>query len=330
MNILITGGTGFIGGKLIERLIKENKFNITLLTRPSTKESKYSHLKNFVNIKIVNIENYSEIKNVFNQNFDCVYHIAAIRGSGYGTKEEYIKSNVNYTKFLAEETLKQNGKFIFCSSVGVFGTIPKELPPTEATERVGDNYYHLSKIIAEDELQKMREDGLNLIIIRPTITYGIGDFGFPFSLIKMVDKGIFFRCRNTKIHLVDVNYLAEAFIKAATLDLKNGSAYNVVDKNPVEICDLINFISQKLKGRNCPKIKTLPKIVFRIGKKFSDLLRNEAWKTRFELISKNWFYDSRTAENNLKIIPKETIPNFEYVINWYKRLEGWKVGKLKC
>lgn len=146
----------------------------------------------------------------------------------------------------------------------------------------------------------------------------------------MVDKGIFFRCRNTKIHLVDVNYLAEAFIKAATLDLKNGSAYNVVDKNPVEICDLINFISQKLKGRNCPKIKTLPKIVFRIGKKFSDLLRNEAWKTRFELISKNWFYDSRTAENNLKIIPKETIPNFEYVINWYKRLEGWKVGKLKC
>ena len=137
----------------------------------------------------------------------------------------------SYTTFLAEETLKQNGKFIYCSSVGVFGTIPKELPPTEATERVGDNYYHLSKILAEEQLQKMTKDGLNLIIIRPTITYGIGDFGFPFSLIKMVDKGIFFRCRNTKIHLVDVNYLAEAFIKATTLDLKNGSAYNIVDKN---------------------------------------------------------------------------------------------------
>ena len=163
----------------------------------------------------------------------------------------------------------------------------------------------------------MTKDGLNLIIIRPTITYGIGDFGFPFSLIKMVDKGIFFRCRNTKIHLVDVNYLAEAFIKATTLDLKNGSAYNVVDKNPVEICDLINFISQKLKGKNYPKIKTLPQVAFKIGKKFSQLLKNEVWKTRFELISEDWYYDSKTAENDLQITPKETIPNFEYVINWY-------------
>lgn len=322
MNILITGGTGFIGGKLIERLIKKNKFNITLLTRPSTKESKYSHLKDFVNIKIVNIENYSEIKNVFNQNFDWVFHIAAIRGAGQGAKEDYIKSNVNYTKFLAEETLKQNGKFIFCSSVGVFGTIPKELPPTEQTERLGDNYYHLSKIIAEDELQKMRKYGLNLIIIRPTITYGTNDFGFPFSLIKMVDKGTFSRCRNTKIHLVDVNYLAEVFIKAATLDLKNGSAYNVVDKNPIEIYNLINFISQKLKGKNYPKIKILPKAFFRIGEKISDLLKNKMWKTRFELISEDWYYDSTITEQELHISPKETIPNFEYVINWYKGLKG--------
>jgi len=321
MNILITGGTGFIGGKLIERLIKENKFNITLLTRPSTKESKYSHLKNFVNIKIVNIENYSEIKNVFNQNFDCVYHIAGIRGAGYGTREGYIKSNVNYTKFLAEETLKQNGKFIFCSSVGVFGTTPKELPPTEHTERVGDNYYHLSKIIAEDELQKMTKDGLNLIIIRPTITYGIGDYGFPYLLIKLVDKGLFFVCKKTKIHLVDVNYLADAFIKAANLNIKSGSTYNVVDKSPVEIYDLINFISQKLKGKNYPKIKTLPKAFFRIGERISDLLKNKMWKARFELISKNWYYDSKTAENDLQITSKETIPNFEYVINWYKSLK---------
>lgn len=319
MNILVTGGTGFIGGKLIQKLIEEKEHKITLLTRHSTDEKKYNHLKNQgIAIEKINIANQAEIRDVFERCiFDWVFHIAAIRGAGYGTKEDYIKSNVNYTKFLAEETLKQNGKFIYCSSVGVFGTIPKELPPTEATERVGDNYYHLSKILAEEQLQKMTKDGLNLIIIRPTITYGIGDFGFPFSLIKMVDKGIFFRCRNTKIHLVDVNYLAEAFIKATTLDLKNGSVYNVVDKNPVEICDLINFISQKLKGKNYPKIKTLPQVAFKIGKKFSQLLKNEVWKTRFELISEDWYYDSKTAENDLQITPKETIPNFEYVINWY-------------
>ena len=208
MNILITGGTGFIGGKLIQKLLENREHKVTLLTRYSTDEIKYTYLKNQdVEIRKVNIANQSEIKTVFMSSFDWVFHIAAIRGGGHGTKEDYIKSNVNYTKFLAEEILKQSGKFIFCSSVGVFGTIPQELPPTEQTERVGDNYYHLSKILAERELQKMVKNGLNLIIIRPTITYGIDDYGFPFSLIKMVDKGIFFRCRNTKIHLLDVNYL---------------------------------------------------------------------------------------------------------------------------
>jgi nucleoside-diphosphate-sugar epimerase len=204
--------------------------------------------------------------------------------------------------------------------VGVFGAIPKQLPPSEATERQRDNFYHATKILAEKKLHALKQHGLRFVIIRPSITYGTNDFGFPYSLIQMVDRGIFLNCTaSVKINMIDVRTLAQAFISAATTSLKNGSAYNLCDKSPVELKDLVNFISQELFHSNYPKIKTLPLFAFRTGEfMFDKILKNDLWKARFQLISRSWYYDPNPAMKALAIIPKETIPNFKYVIDWYK------------
>ena len=119
--------------------------------------------------------------------------------------------------------------------------------------------------------------------------------------------------------MVDIRTLVQAFINAATRSVKSGSAFNLCDRSPVDLKDLVNFISQQLFDSNYPKIKTRPTFAFRVGEFWFDkILKNDLWKARFQLISRNWYYDSYPAMKALAISPKETIPNFKYVIDWYK------------
>ena len=317
--ILLSGGLGFIGRNVLSELVKK-EIKVHLLVRPEKQIPPYAKtdLIRPIYTDLEQIRNFEgEIRK---RRFDTIFHIGAIRGGGVAGREAYKKVNVKATIHLAKIALEKKVKFIYCSSVGVFGAIPKQLPPTEATERQCDNYYHTTKILAEKKLHMLKEEGLNYVIIRPSITYGKDDFGFPYALINMINKGLFINCAaSVKINMVDIRTLVQAFINAAANSMKNGSAYNVCDKSPVDLKDLVNFISQHLFHSNYPKIKTLPTLIFRAGEFVVDnILKNELWTARFQLISRSWYYDPHPAMQALTITPKETIPNFKYVIDWYK------------
>jgi nucleoside-diphosphate-sugar epimerase len=317
--ILLTGGLGFIGRNVLSELVKK-KIKVHLLVRPEKHIPKHAKtdLIRPIYADLGQLNNFEG--KIRRHHFDTIFHIGAIRGGGEGSREAYKKINVEATAHLAKIALEKKAKFIFCSSVGVFGAIPKQLPPTEATERQRDNFYHTTKILAEETLHHLKEEGLNYVIIRPSITYGTEDFGFPYSLINMINKGIFINCAATvKINMVDIRTLAQAFINAATTSLKNGSAYNLCDRSPVDLKDLVNFISQQLFHSNYSKRKTLPTFAFRAGEfVFDKIIKNELWKARFQLVSRSWYYDPYPAMKALNIIPKETIPNYKYVIEWYR------------
>ena len=318
--ILLTGGLGFIGRNVLSELLSRN-IRVHLLIRSNKQVPEYAKTE-LISPIFVDLEHLKSFEEQIEQrHFDTMFHIGAIRGGGRRvSRETYRRVNVEATERLAYIALKKSAKFIYCSSVGVFGAIPKQLPPTETTKRQGDNYYHYTKILAEEKLHALKPEGLQFVIIRPSITYGSDDYGFPYSLINMVNKGIFFNCTTpVKINMVDVQTLTQAFINAATYSVKNGSAYNLCDKTPVELKDLVNFIAQQLFQTNYSKMKTIPTSVFRLGEfVFDKILKNELWKTRFQLISKSWYYDPQPAAKELAITPKETIPNFKYVIDWYK------------
>ena len=318
--ILLTGGLGFIGRNLLSELVKK-EIKVHLLVRPQKEIPRYakSGLIHPIQTDLEQINNFKD--KISRRHFDTIFHIGALRGGVAASREAYKKINVQATAHLAKIALKKNAKFIYCSSVGVFGAIPKQLPPTEATVRQQDNYYHTTKILAEKSLHNLKEEGLNYVIIRPSITYGTDDFGFPYALINMINKGIFINCAaSVKINMVDIRTLAPAFINAATTSVKNGSAYNLCDRSPVDLKDLVNFISQHLFHSDYPKIKTFPTFAFRAGEfVFDKILKNELWKARFQLISRSWHYDPHPAMKALAIVPKETIPNFKYVIDWYKK-----------
>ena len=321
MSVLITGGTGFIGGKLLERLVETTAGEIVLLVRPGTARSRYARFEDAgVKIEMVAMHERDAIKRLFDsRRFDVVYHIAAVRGGRPFSRQVYFSSNVMATEHIAREVANQGGRLVYCSSVGVFGAIPQRLPADESTPRQGDSYYHYTKIVAEERLRAMVADGLDVVIVRPTVTYGTGDYGFPYLLIKLIDSGMFVHCsRDVEIHIGDVQVLAEAFMRAAEVDVPSGSAYIVTDRRPVPLRALVDSISQQLRGKSYPRWKKLPDMAFDLAAFTSDkLMKSDRWRIRFQLISRSWYYDVGLTQRDLGLDLADTLERFSYVVDWY-------------
>jgi dihydroflavonol-4-reductase len=323
MNILITGITGFIGGHLGQRLLADQQHTLVAIVRPQTQHERYARFVNDAHIFETEFTDETSIQRIFAQHrFDCVFHLAAIRGGGVASKETFDRANIAAPVFLASAALKHDAKFIFCSSVGVFGTIPAQLPPNEHTPQIGDTYYHATKIEAEKRLLALQNQGLQLTILRPIITYGIGDCGFPFLLIKLVDQGFLpLPSQDIQVHLVDVRTLVEAFLRAAQTPEAVGKIYTITDKTPVSLKALVNQIAMHLHGKPYPPWKIFPTHLYRFAEfGFERILKSDAWMTRIKLMSRDWYYDGTLAAKELDIHLPETIPNFEYVVEWYKKL----------
>ena len=194
MKIGITGATGFIGSNLLDKLSKSKRDKITILTQKEPNRAiqklkkTMSNSKAKISIKKVKLSNKENIEKEFRESgFDLIYHVAGLRGISVKKLTEYIEANTSPTKILSELCLKYNVNLVYISSVGVHGTIPHKLPCTEDSPFVPDCNYHYSKILAEKQIFAKLNDGLNAIILRPTITYGSFDYGFLYKIIKLVD-----------------------------------------------------------------------------------------------------------------------------------------------
>ena len=323
--ILLTGATGFIGGHVLNSLLHETKSEITVIIRPNTK-SRLNDASEKLTVVEIDLTDIYRLKKYLSQNvFDVIIHIGAIRGGRRFSRKDYFSANVKSTEQFVLAAKENNSKLIFCSSVGVFGAIPVELPANNSTQRQDDNYYHYTKIEAEKIIQQQVLYGLNAVIIRPAISYGVGDFGFPFTLTKLVEKKMLFLPKDVvRIHLTNVDSLVDAFIKAIDKDVKSGAAFNIADTEPVEIGKLANFISNEFVGKDYSTSRLISKKYFEIGESVAKFFKNELWVARFQLISKSWYFDTEDSYKILKIKKHHTIPNFKIVTDWYKEINKKK------
>lgn len=323
--VLLTGITGFIGRNLAERL-ERNGCAITALIRPGTASSRLRQFADrpAVTISEVDLTDTRALAiHLTKGHWDVIFHIAAVRGGRRVSSQEYFRVNVGTTEEIGRYARDHSTRLIFCSSVGVYGAVPSTLPAWIGTALRDDNYYHYTKIEAERRLQGLVQEGLDCVMLRPAITYGAGDYGFPYTLVRLVDTGMLvLPARPVEIHLADVDMLCQAFWAAALKSLPSGSVYNVADRHPVQLKALADFIHLRLRGTTYPGWKRLPLVAFRVGEWITTLVRNELWKARFELISRSWFYEVGALKTELGVEQPNTIPAFEKVISWYRSLRS--------
>lgn len=152
MKYLITGGSGFIGSNLVDKLMENNPEKITVIDNLRTGKSEFinQHLgkKNFefINKDIKKVESFP------NESFDWVFHLAAnadIRGGIKNTRvdlEENVIGTHSVLEFMRKQDLK---KLIFASSSALYGET-EIIPTPEALPDIKPiSFYGASKIAAE-------------------------------------------------------------------------------------------------------------------------------------------------------------------------------------
>jgi nucleoside-diphosphate-sugar epimerase len=240
--------------------------------------------------------------------FQQVIHLAAIRGGGNASSADFREVNVKGTERLLEEAYRQRvHKFIFCSSVGVHGTIPEAVPAEIESPLCGDNHYHQSKIAAEDAIQAYIRKGLNAFIVRPTITYGPGDDGFPQTLIHLVRRHLLLLPKSDhRVHLVDVERVAEVFFNLVVNDEFAQRIFVAGDIEPIALRDLVDWIHWHRYRRSYPTYFRLPDWVFKLAFYLFQKIRNEKWAARIALLSNDWHYECADTYRVLGIQPIST------------------------
>ena len=134
---LVTGGCGFIGSHMVDRLLKEGHTVRVIDNWTTGRTENLEHQKNNPNLKIYHedIRNKEEIEPIF-QNVDYVFHFAALADIVPSIQKpwEYYSSNVLGT-YNVVECSKQAGikKLVYAASSSCYG-IPDEYPTKENAE----------------------------------------------------------------------------------------------------------------------------------------------------------------------------------------------------
>lgn len=217
--VAITGGTGFTGGALIKRLLADGYRVRALARTPSAIESLYN-----LELIVGELGNREALAKLV-QDVDTVFHIAAMYRSE-GDYEEFLAVNYEGTRSLLEASREAGvRRFIYCSTIGVHGTVIKT-PANENAPYNPRDYYQETKLMAEKYCLGMHDQGIEVVVIRPCGIYGPGDTRM-LKMFRMIDKGMFFFVGRSQanFHPVYIDDLVQGFVLAMTVDRAAGEAF---------------------------------------------------------------------------------------------------------
>ena len=178
--IFITGGAGFIGSAIVERLISENEVVVYDTLQRNTLDK--TQFKNHPNLKVIQGNVLDEqMLNKGMKNCDIVIHMAAILGVPIVIRDpvKTLKTNIVGTLNVLETAMKLNGleRLINFSTSEVYGTYSYKLGEGETTSigAVGEARwtYSLSKLAGDHMgLSYHNQFGLPVASVRPFNIYG--------------------------------------------------------------------------------------------------------------------------------------------------------------
>lgn len=274
-NVLVTGGSGFVGSWLVKSLV-EKKANVIALIRDYVPGSSLIYMGIHPKLRAAvngNIINYDDVHRIFNEyEIDTCFHLAAQTIVGVANRSPLptFETNIKGTWNILEVALRSKTleRIVMASTDKVYGE-PIKLPITEDHPLSAIYPYDASKACTEILARTYSETyGLPIGITRCCNIYGGGDLNFsriiPDTIRSIVfNKNPIIRSDGTPVR--DFIYITDAvaayLILAEKLDEKGvkGNAFNFGSNSPIKILDLVNKIieisGKKLKPRILSKGK---------------------------------------------------------------------------
>lgn len=287
----ITGGAGFIGSTLTEKLLNEGN-NVIVIDNfcdyynPKLKENNISNFVNNENYKLYrgDIRNRSDIKKIFDENnIDVIIHLAAMAGVRPSIENPLLYQEVNgigTQNVLEEAKLHNINNLVMASSSSVYGNC-KEAPfhedmivdyaisPYAATKKANEVMAHVYH-----KLNKM-----NIIMLRFFTVYGPKqrpDLAInKFTRLMLNGEEIpMYGDGSTSRDYTFVGDIVDGICRACNYVLNNENVYEIINlgsNNPISLKQMINTISKVLNIE--PKINQLPMQPGDVDRTYADITK---------------------------------------------------------
>jgi nucleoside-diphosphate-sugar epimerase len=264
MKILVTGGTGFLGSRLISQLVKDGH-KVFALTRSSSSHEKLRALGATSTEGDLDNGGALSLPTV-----DAVVHAAALFRFA-GSRAPYFRTNVEGTTALLKAAEKAGATtFIYISAGGIImddkGSPIHNADESAQTFPNSFSAYLASKARGEAAVRAANKPGFRTIALRPSAIWGPGDM-FSRELPKAIDSGQF-ALINRGDYLYATSHV-DNVIEAVQCALERGAgghAYFINDKERQTFRDFIAMIAST-KNLTVDKLRSMPYgLAFTIGR----------------------------------------------------------------
>ena len=313
---LITGGCGFLGQHLVNDLVNEfSDLKIKILDlKPNPKQ--FFDFSDNPNVEVSlqkDICDYGSIKNEF-KGVDVVIHLVGIVSFSLKDKKLMERVNVGGTKNMLKIAIENKTKlFLHISSVAALGYANDKYRPIDETfkfdwdiARTRKKAYMLTKYLADQEVEKAREERLRTVILYPGAMFGPGDIYNSSRMIRAIKEGKIPFNMPGGYNVIDVRDVSAGIVAILKKRICDGnyllSGYNLTIK------DVNNIIAKEL-GVKPPKmtlLRILDSIMFNLVLVIESKVSRELEVAADNIDSafKFRYYDNLKAKCELEWSPK--------------------------
>lgn len=255
MNLLVTGGAGFIGSNLVDALAAQTGHTI-IVADDFSSGSRANLARHAANPRVqiieLDIRDRAGVRRLM-AGVDRVYHLA-VQCLRVSLRDPYLVHEVNATGTLNLLTAALEAGvsgFVYCSSSEVYGTA-RTVPMTEDHPLVPTTPYGASKLAGEVYARSFcLTYGLPVTIVRPFNTYGPrehfeGPYGevIPKFVVRALNDAplVIFGDGTQTRDFTDVSDTVRGLIAAGDSDALRGGVVNIARGQEVSICDLAQLV----------------------------------------------------------------------------------------
>ena len=328
MKILITGASGFIGSFIVEEALRRGWETWAAVRRSSSRQFLQDERIHFIELNLSNEQQLTE--QLRGHEFDYVVHAAGV--TKCIDQADFRRINTEGTQHLVRALIALAmplRRFVFVSSLSVFGAIREQQPYEEIRETdtpQPNTAYGRSKLEAEQWLE-----GVNIpyVILRPTGVYGPRERDY-FLMAKSIKQHSDFAVgyKRQDITFVYVDDVVQAVFLACEKG-QTGRKYFLADGQVYQSTTFSDLIREELGHPWWIRI-TAPIWVLRVVTFFGDLIGRMTGKIsalnndKYHILrQRNWRCDIEPARRELGYEPRvQLAEGVRRTIRWYKD-NGW-------
>lgn len=316
--VAITGMSGLLGGAITRRLLKDGRTVRGLLRTPDAAWEKETGLA----VVPGDLSDKAALARLV-RGADTVFHIAAMYRSD-GPWEDFAEANWHGTeRLLAAAVAAGVRRFVYCSTIGVHGSIAVSPGNEDAPFDPRDNYQR-SKLLAEEACRTAMGQGMEIVVLRPCGIYGPGDLRM-LKMFRMLQKRMFVQigAGEANFHPVYIDDLVDGFLLGMTVEGIDGETFIIGGADYMPLKDYVAVAAAALPAPRpflhlpYKTMETAARLCESVCAPFG--VQPPLHRRRLTFFKHNRAFSIERARKRLGYAPRIALPEgFRRTVQWYR------------